>query len=70
MSVDRRITEAIEEAVADAGQPESLARRLIAWFEAVATGNEDINDNAATGRHLEVLYQGTVVDGMDEEDEE
>lgn len=70
MTIDARITQAIEEAVEDAGQPEALARRLIAWFEAIASGNEDINDTSATGRHLDVLYQGTVVDATEVEDED
>ena len=60
--LDARIKQAIAEAVEEAGQPESLARRLIAWFEAVTIGNEDINDDTATARHLEVLFQGTVVE--------
>lgn len=62
MTLDSRITEAINEAVEEAGQPETLARRLIAWFEAVTSGNEDINDPASTARHLEVLFEGTIVD--------
>ena len=70
MTLDARITQAIKEAVEEAGQPDTLARRLIAWFEAIASGNEDINDASATGRHLEVLFQGTVVDPADGEDED
>lgn len=69
MTLDARITQAINEAVEEAGQPETLARRLIAWFEAVTSGNEDINDHAAAARHLEVLFEGTVVQDDDEEDE-
>jgi len=69
MTLDARITQAINEAVEEAGQPETLARRLIAWFEAVTSGNEDINDHAAAARHLEVLFDGTVVQDDDEEDE-
>lgn len=60
MTIDARITQAIQEAVDEAGQPETLARRLVAWFEAVTSGNEDINDHAAAARHLEVLFEGTV----------
>ena len=70
MAIDIRITQAINEAVKEAGQPETLARRLIAWFEAVTSGNEDINDQAATARHLEVLFEGTVVENADVEDED
>ncbi|MGI3171208.1 CxC ATPase DNA modification system associated small protein [Pseudooceanicola sp. C21-150M6] len=70
MTIDARITQAINEAVAEAGQPDTLARRLIAWFEAVTSGNEDINDQATTARHLEVLFEGTVVENDDMEDED
>lgn len=70
MTIDARITQAITEAVEEAGQPESLARRLIAWFEAVTSGNEDINDHATTARHLEVLFEGTVVENNNGEYED
>ena len=68
MAVDARITQAINEAVKEAGQPDTLARRLIAWFEAVTSGNEDINDQATADRHLELLFEGTVVEDADRED--
>lgn len=68
MTIDARITQAINEAVREAGQPDTLARRLIAWFEAVTSGNEDINDQATAARHLEVLFEGTVVENTDGED--
>ncbi|RMB01950.1 CxC ATPase DNA modification system associated small protein [Eilatimonas milleporae] len=68
MTIDARITQAINEAVKEAGQPDTLARRLIAWFEAVTSGNEDINDQATAARHLEVLFEGTVVENADGED--
>ena len=70
MTLDPRITQAINEAVQEAGQPDSLAYRLIAWFEAVTSGNEDINDDATATRHLEVLFKATVVEGVDEEGED
>ena len=61
MTVDARITRAITEAVEEAGQPAMLAHRLIAWFEAVTSGNEDINDQTTIYRRLEVLFEGAVV---------
>lgn len=63
MTLDTRISEAIHDAVEEAGQPKELARRLVAWIEAVTSGNEDINDQATAARHLDVLYDGTVVSG-------
>lgn len=59
MSLDPKIREAIEAAVSEAGQPEGLARKLTRWFEAIATGNEDINDTQSANRHLELLYEET-----------
>jgi hypothetical protein len=63
MMVDPKIKEAIEEAVEEAGQSPALTRRLIAWLEAVTSGNEDINDSAAADRHLEMLYGETSLNG-------
>ena len=56
MTVDPKIAGAIEQVVHRAGQSPALARRLIAWFDAVASGNEDINDRQSASRHLELLY--------------
>ena len=63
MSLDIEITEAIEAAVEEAGQPATVAKRLIAWLEAINSGNEDLNDREQAERHLDVLYDGTVVNG-------
>ena len=54
--MDPKIVTSIEEAVREEGQSEALARRLVAWFGAIASGNEDINDKQASNRHLELLY--------------
>ena len=59
MALDPRIKQAIVEAVEESGQSEALASRLSAWFEAVASGNEDINDKESAVRHLDVLYDAT-----------
>ena len=55
--MDPKITEAIQQVIQDAGQSDALARRLTAWFSAIASGNEDINDRQSTNRHLELLYE-------------
>ena len=68
MSLDPKITEAIEEAVKDAEQSPALARRLIAWMEAATSGNEDLNDPAATARHLIVLYDAVALSDTQEGD--
>lgn len=70
MTLDPRIAQAINEAVEEAGQNETLSHRLIAWFEAITSGNEDINDDATTARHLKVLFDGTIVEGIDDGEDE
>jgi hypothetical protein len=59
MIVDLKVKEAIEAAVAEAGQEPTLAPKLIRWFEAIASGSEQITDQQAAGRHLELLYEAT-----------
>jgi len=56
--MDKKIQNAIREAVREAGQDEGLARKLESWFEAIACG-EDINDKQSSYRHLELLYGDT-----------
>lgn len=68
--MDLKITEAIDTAVGEAGQPEGIARKLTRWFEAVASGNEDLNDTQATDRHLRLLYEETQPPSLDEVIEE
>jgi hypothetical protein len=59
MSLDPKITKAIKESVAEAGQDPALARRIIAWMQAITSGNDDPNDLSSAERHLEILYDGT-----------
>ena len=54
--MDPKIKAAIEMAVSEAAQSQGLARKITRWFEAIASGNEDITDRQATDRHLELLY--------------
>lgn len=56
----REIEEAIRTAVVDAGQDESLSRRLVAWFEEVSSGNEMLTEES-TDRRLERLYEDTIL---------
>ena len=63
MAVDPKIKEAIKEAVEENGQSKALAHRLVAWFDAIASGNEDTNDTQSANRHLELLYEETKTDG-------
>lgn len=59
MTIDPKIKEAVEAAVSSAGQESTLALKLIRWFEAVASGSEQIGDRQAADRHLELLYEAT-----------
>ncbi|MEZ4706537.1 MAG: CxC ATPase DNA modification system associated small protein [Caldilineaceae bacterium] len=59
MSVDTKIIEAIEKAVAQHRQPSSLATKIVAWLEALSAGNEDLNDKQSADRRLELLYDAT-----------
>lgn len=59
MTTDPKIREAVETAVQRAGQPGSLAPLIVAWFDAVASGNEEKGDARENHRHLELLYAKT-----------
>jgi hypothetical protein len=62
--MDKKIQDAIREAVTEAGQEAGLARKLESWFEAIASGGEDINDKQSSYRHLELLYDDTRASGI------
>ena len=55
--MDPRIRDAIFQATRQHGQSQELARKLASWFDAVASGNEDVNDSQAAARHLELAYR-------------
>lgn len=61
MSLDRKISQAIEVSVAEAGQEPALAHRLILWMEAVTSG-EDPGDPSIADRRLDLLYGITEAD--------
>ena len=61
MAIDPKIEEAIEAAVQELKQSPSLARKLIAWMNSVTSGNEDLNDIQSMYRHLDLLYDETII---------
>ena len=61
--IDSKIKEAIEAAVRGEAQSEALSRQLVAWFEALAVGNEEANDDQSEQRRLDSLYRETSVVG-------
>ena len=46
MTLDKALEEALEEVVCEAGQPETVARRLIAWLREMSTGEMTKEDSA------------------------
>jgi len=38
MSLDQELVRAVEEAVNEAGQPPTVSKRIIAWLEAMSSG--------------------------------
>ncbi len=61
MALDPKIEKAIQTAVQAVGQAESLSRGLVAWFDAVSSGNESLTDRDSTDRRLERLYGYTAL---------
>jgi hypothetical protein len=68
MSVDPRIREAITKAVSDADQPKELATRLLAWFDALSTGNASLEDRESVAKHMELLYEATDAGELSDEE--
>lgn len=57
MNLDPKIQEAIESAAKSEGQTPAFAKKLMAWVDALTSGNERIDDNDSVKRHLDLLYQ-------------
>jgi hypothetical protein len=62
--MEEAVRTAIVEAVRMAGQPPGLAKKLVAWCEAMNAGAEDRD---ATLTHLEIVYDAVVLDQEDVE---
>jgi len=62
MSIDSKIKDSIEEAVQNFDQDKALSAKLLAWFEELAKGNEELQDKESVLRHIELLYDNCVVD--------
>ena len=56
MPIDPIMKEAIFEAVEHAGQSKELSQKIIAWVNALISGNEDISNDEDAMRRLELLY--------------
>ena len=62
MNIDPKIKDSIEEAVQNFNQDKALSTKLLAWFEELAKGNEELQDKESVLRHIELLYDNCVVD--------
>ena len=57
MNLGKVISSAITEAVRDARQPPEVAKLLIAWYEALASGKESLDDVEAALRRLDAIFE-------------
>ncbi len=57
MNVDKAIQAAITAAVQKHGQPAPLVDKLVRWFDEVISGNEDIDDEDAVYKRLDILFK-------------
>lgn len=66
--MDPKIKEAIEMAVTEQKQPDSVSKALVAWMSAITSGKEDPHDASAAARRADILYQETTstitIDGI------
>lgn len=59
MSFDYIVHDALKKAVAEAGQSEKLADKIISWFTALASGNENLDDADNANTRSRLLYEDT-----------
>jgi hypothetical protein len=61
MALDPALQEALQEAVAELGQPNSVAKRLTAWLESLSNGEEteDLNNRFYESVLAELQVPGT-----------
>ncbi len=59
MKPDATIQTALTDAVREAGQNDSLAQKLLAWFTEVASGNESLGSPNSVSLRAELVYNAT-----------
>lgn len=57
MALDKKIAEAVRNAVTEEKQPKAVADRFIAWLEALSDGNESLGNVDTTNRFLNDLFE-------------
>lgn len=67
-TIANEVRSAIRSAVEEAGQPDDLAEKLIAWMERIASGAESVTDEESVRRHLDVLMEAVEIEAVSEEE--
>jgi hypothetical protein len=63
MALDRALEDALRRAVKEEGQPDAVAARLIAWTEALADGEDSVEDqDRFYGRLMAAIALGKIDD--------
>jgi hypothetical protein len=65
MTIDQRIHIAINQAVDNYGQPQPVADKITAWFEAIASGADAITDHDDATRRIQELLRDIETSGSD-----
>lgn len=55
--VNENVVEALKIAAHEAAQPKEVAQRLVAWLDALATGNAVITDNNEAAKRISDLLE-------------
>ena len=61
MPIREEIKSAVYSATEKAGQEQVVANKIIAWLEALSSGNESLEDSESVKRHLDLLFETIVV---------
>ncbi len=56
MKIDAEIRNALTIVVAEEGQSEGVTKKLIAWLESIAEGNENAEDMRAAEEHIKLIF--------------
>jgi alkanesulfonate monooxygenase SsuD/methylene tetrahydromethanopterin reductase-like flavin-dependent oxidoreductase (luciferase family) len=65
MTIDQRICDAINKSTYNHGQPQSVADRITAWFEAIASGADTLTDSDDATRRIQELLRAIETSGSD-----
>lgn len=60
MPIRKEIKSAICSATERSGQEQVVANKIVAWLEALSSGNESLEDSESVKRHLDLLFETIV----------